>query len=99
MKYRPEFPDRFGCIQDSRAFCQTFFPSYNDEHRHSGIAMMSPSMVHHGAAVSIRENRQLVLDGAYREHPERFVRRPPSPPQLPKEVWINKPLNSEEDTH
>jgi len=99
MKYRPEFPDRFGCIQDSRAFCQTFFPWYNDEHRHSGIGMMSPSMVHHGAAVSIRENRQLVLDAAYRDHPERFVRRPPSPPQLPKEVWINKPLNSEEETH
>jgi len=99
MKYRPEFPDRFGCIQDSRAFCQTFFPWYNDEHRHSGIGMMSPSMVHHGAAVSIRENRQLVLDAAYRHHPERFVRRPPSPPQLPKEVWINKPLNSEEETH
>ena len=96
---RPEFPDRFGCIQDSRAFCQTFFPWYNDEHRHSGIGMMSPSMVHHGAAVSIRENRQMVLDAAYRDHPERFVRRPPSPPQLPKEVWINKPLNSDEDTH
>ena len=43
MKYRPEFPDRFGCIQDSRAFCQTFFPWYNDEHRHSGIGMMSPA--------------------------------------------------------
>jgi putative transposase len=99
MKYRPEFPDRFGCIQDSRAFCQTFFPWYNDEHRHSGIGMLSPSMVHHGAAVSIRENRQLVLDAAYRDHPERFVRRPPSPLQLPKEVWINKPLNSEEETH
>ena len=39
------------------------------------------------------------LDAAYRDHPERFVRRPPSPPQLPKEVWINKPLNSDEDTH
>jgi integrase len=25
MKYRPEFPDRFGCIQDSRAFAQGFF--------------------------------------------------------------------------
>ena len=24
LKYRPEFPDRFGCIQDSRAFCQFF---------------------------------------------------------------------------
>jgi putative transposase len=99
MKYRPEFPDRFGCIQDSRTFCQTFFPWYNDEHRHSGIGMMSPSMVHHGAAVSIREKRQLVLDAAYRDHPERFVRRPPSPPQLPMEVWINKPLNSDEETH
>ena len=99
MKYRPEFPDRFGCIQDSRAFCQTFFPWYNDEHRHSGIGMMSPSMVHHGAADSIRENRQLVLNAAYRDHPERFVRRPPSPPQLPKEVWINKSSNSKEETH
>jgi hypothetical protein len=45
-------------------------------------------MVHHGAAATIRENRQLVLNAAYRDHPERFVRRPPSPPQLPKEVWI-----------
>ena len=44
MKYRPEFPDRFGCIQDSRAFCQTFFPWYNHEHRHSGIGMMTPAM-------------------------------------------------------
>jgi hypothetical protein len=79
----PEFPDRFGRIQDSRAFCQTFFPWYNDEHRHSGIGMMSPAMVHHGAAVTVRENRQLVLDAAYRDHPEHFVRRPLSPPQLP----------------
>lgn len=99
MKYRPEFPDRFGCIQDSRAFCQIFFPWYNDDHRHSGIGMMSPAMVHYGAAVAVRENRQLVLDAAYRLHPERFVRRPPTPPQLPKEVWINKPPNSDEETH
>jgi len=99
MKYRPEFPDRFGCIQDSRAFCQIFFPWYNDDHRHSGIGMMSPAMVHHGTAVAARENRQLVLDAAYRLHPERFARRPPTPPQLPKEVWINKPPNSHEETH
>jgi putative transposase len=99
MKYRPEFPDRFGCIQDSRAFCQKFFPWYNDEHRHSGIGMMTPSMVHHGAALAVRDNRQLVLDAAYRDHPERFVRRPPTPPQLPKDVWINKPINSDRETH
>src|SRR3954447_14674156 len=61
MKYRPEFPDRFGCIQDSRAFCQTFFPWYNDDHRHSGIGMMTPAMVHYGQAPLIREKRQVVL--------------------------------------
>jgi putative transposase len=27
FKYRPEFPDRFGSIEDARAFCQRFFPS------------------------------------------------------------------------
>src|SRR5450432_1692219 len=48
MKYRPEFPDRFGCIQDSRAFCQQFFRWYNEEHRHSGIALLTPAVVHFG---------------------------------------------------
>ena len=99
MKYRPEFPDRFGCIQDSRAFCQTFFPWYNDDHRHSGIGMMTPAMVHYGLATAVRENRQKTLDVAYAAHPERFVRRSPTPPNLPKEVWINKPQNSDADTH
>ncbi|MGA2631675.1 MAG: IS3 family transposase [Terriglobia bacterium] len=99
LKYRPEFPDRFGCIQDSRAFCQRFFPWYNDQHRHSGIGMMTPAMVHYGQAPFIREKRQTVLDAAYLAHPDRFVRRPPTPLQLPKEVWINKPQNSDENTH
>ncbi len=29
LKYRPSFPDRFGSIQDARAFCQEFFRWYN----------------------------------------------------------------------
>ena len=99
MKYRPEFPDRFGCLQDGRSFCQTFFAWYNDEHRHSGIGMMTPAMVHHGLAVAVRENRQLALDAAYAAHPERFVRKAPSAAPLPKEVWINKPLSSDDNTH
>ena len=53
MKYRPEFPDRFGCIQDSRAFCQQFFQWYNQEHRHSGIGLLTPAMVHFGEAQTI----------------------------------------------
>ena len=91
LKYRPEFPDRFGSIQDARAFCQTFFVWYNDEHRHSGIGMMAPAMVHYGLATGVHENRQLVLDAAFAAHPDRFVRRPPTPLPLPNEVWINKP--------
>jgi len=99
MKYRPEFPDRFGCLEDSHAFCQRFFPWYNDDHRHSGIGMLTPAMVHFGQASAIQEKRQTILDAAYLAHPDRFVRRPPVPLPLPKEVWINKPQNSDTNTH
>jgi putative transposase len=92
MKYRPEFPDRFGCIQDSRAFCQRFFRWYNQEHRHSGLCLLTPAMVHYGQAENILRQRQEVLDVAYQRHPERFVRSAPKPPVLPSEVWINKPV-------
>lgn len=98
LKYRPEFPDRFGCIQDARAFCQRFFAWYNDDHRHSGIGMFTPAMVHFGQASLIRQQRQTVLDAAYLAHPDRFVRKPPTPLPLPKEVWINKPQNSDDNT-
>jgi putative transposase len=64
MKYRPEFPDRFGCIQDSRAFCQSFFRWYNQEHRHSGVGLLTPATVHYGQAENILRQRQDVLDVA-----------------------------------
>ena len=91
MKYRPEFPGLFGSLQDSRAFCRQFFHWYNEEHRHSGIALLTPAMVHFGEAQSVLNRRQAVLDGAYRAHPDRFVRRPPKPLPLPSESWINRP--------
>ena len=91
MKYRPEFPERFGCIQDSRAFCQQFFQWYNQQHRHSGIGLLTPAMVHFGEAPAVLARRQLVLDAAYQAHPDRFVRRPPKPLPLPEAVWINRP--------
>jgi putative transposase len=96
LKYRPEFPDRFGCIQDSRAFCQSFFRWYNEEHRHSGVGLFTPATVHYGQAENILRQRQDVLDVAYQRHPERFVRNAPKPPALPSEVWINKPVSTPE---
>jgi putative transposase len=95
MKYRPEFPERFGSYQDAHAFCGWFFRWYNDEHRHSGIGFHTPADVHHGRAELVRAQRGEVLSAAYAEHPERFVRKPPEPPALPTAVWINEP---EEDT-
>jgi putative transposase len=99
IKYRPDFPKQFGCIQDSRAFCQIFFPWYNNDHHHSGIGMMTPATVHHGLATAVHKNRQRALDLAYAAHPERFVRRRPTPPNLPTEVWINKPKPPDDNTH
>jgi putative transposase len=91
LKYRPGFPPRFGSLQDARAFAQDFFAWYNQEHRHSGLGLLSPAVVHHGLAPAAIQRRRQVLDTAYRAHPERFVRRPPQPLPAPKEVWINKP--------
>lgn len=92
MKYRPDFPDRFGSFQDARAFCRDFFDWYNTVHRHSGIAMMTPEQVHYGRSGFVLERRTKVLAEAYNVHPERFVRGMPTPQELPAAVWINPPL-------
>jgi putative transposase len=91
LQYRPEFPERFGSLEDARAFCQGFFPWYNDAHRHSGLGYHTPADVHTGRAALVRAQRAEVLAAAYAAHPERFVRQPPEPPALPHVAWINKP--------
>jgi putative transposase len=91
LKYRPDFPDRFGSIQDARSFCQGFFPWYNCEHRHSGIGLLTPEMVHYGKAETVISQRRIVLASAFEAYPERFVRGLPIPPPLPEAAWINKP--------
>ena len=96
LKYRPEFPDRFGSQQDAHALCQSFFGWYNHEHYHSGISMLTPAMVHDGSAQEVLLRRQEVLDAAYTAHPERFVNGRPSPGQLPQQVWINPPSERSE---
>jgi len=91
LKYRPEFPERFGSYQDARGFCGEFFPWYNHEHHHSGLGFLTPSEVHFGQATKRQERRALVLRSAFEKNPERFVRGLPTPPALPEQVWINKP--------
>ena len=95
MKYRPEFPDRFGSIQDGRSFSRTFFDWYNNEHHHSGIAMLTPADVHYGRAQRRIEQRAAALLDAFEKHPERFVNKCPEPTKLPEAVWINPPKMEE----
>src|SRR5260370_1896864 len=91
MKYRPEFPERFGCYQDAHQFCAEFFPWYNHEHHHSGLGYLTPYEVHYGLAEKRREQRAGVLQVAYEKNPQRFVRGLPRPALLPTAPWINKP--------
>ena len=98
LKYCPEFPQRFGCLADARAFCERFFERYNHHHRHSGIGLHTPASVHFGTAAAVRAGRVKVLDTAYAAHPERFVNKAPVPPPLPGATWINKPTPREEET-
>jgi putative transposase len=92
LKYCPQFPERFGSIEDGRAFGQVFFPWYNHEHRHSALGFLTPAVVHGGQAATVRTHRQHVLAAAYARHPERFVKGQPQPPDLPTAVWINPPV-------
>jgi putative transposase len=98
LKYRPDFPERFGCIQDARAFCSPFFAWYNNDHRHEGLELHTPHDVHFGLAHERTALRASVLHAAFAEHPERFPNGPPAAKPPPAEVWINKPIPLREDT-
>ena len=91
LKYRPDFPDRFGALEHARMHSVDFFRWYNTEHRHSGLGLHTPYDVHFGLATARRAARALVLDAAYTMRPERFVNRPPTPALLPSAAWINPP--------
>jgi putative transposase len=91
LKYRPDFPARFGALEDARRHCGAFFDWYNAEHRHGGLAMHTPHDVHHGLADERTAQRAAVLAAAHRAHPERFVRGTATAHPPPREVWINPP--------
>lgn len=95
LKYYPEFPDRFGCLQDARGFLLDFFHWYNTMHHHSSLGWLTPGDVHHGLAEQRFTERTAALRKAFDATPERFVRGVPTPPALPRAVWINKPTTEE----
>jgi putative transposase len=95
MKYRPDYPERFGSLLEARDWGQAFFRWYNFEHHHSALGLLTPADVHFGRAADRLQQRQIVLQQAYDRHPERFVRGTPRPAALPMAVWINPPKQAQ----
>ena len=98
LEYRQAFPARFASVEAARAHCQEFFRWYNNEHRHGGLGLHTAADVHHGHAAAVQAQRGRVLTAAYHAHPERFVSKPPAPPELPGTSWINPPQEKEAAT-
>ena len=94
VKYRPEFPDRFGSVEHARAVSHALFAWYNDAHHHSGLSYLTPAAVHYGRADTMLDIRHQARLAAYVAHPERFVKGPPHRESLPTAVWINAPIKT-----
>lgn len=91
LKYRPDYPERFGSLSDARSWGRAFFDWYNNRHHHTGIALLTPADVHSDQAAEKLLQRRAILQQAYAAHPERFVRGAPVVPTLLDTVWINPP--------
>ena len=91
LKYRPDFPERFGCLEDSRGHSGRLIDWYNVEHRHGALGLCTPYEMHHGLAHATIARRANVLDVAFAKHPERFPHGRPMPAAVPTIVWINNP--------
>lgn len=96
-KYHPDYPGSFPGLEPAWSYFEKFFGWYNDEHRHSGIARLTPADVYYGRGELVLASRQAVLDEAYARAPERFVNGPPQAPALPGEVWINRPATADRE--
>ena len=91
MKYSPDFPARFGSIEEAQEFCREYFVWYNQQHYHTGIALLTPAQVHYGEAKAVLAKRQATLDAAFDQAPQQFGHRRPQVTRLPETVWINRP--------
>jgi putative transposase len=91
LKYRLDYPERFGSLADARTWGRSFFTWYNHQHHHTGLGLLTPAAVHAGRAETVRQQRQMVLEQAFQAHPERFVKGAPHPAELPEAAWINPP--------
>ncbi len=94
MKYAADFPERFGSFEHAQSHTWTFMAHYNTEHRHSGIAMLTPADVHAGLSPAKLANRHAIMRAAYEKHPNLLFTANRNSLAFPEAVWINKPIEN-----
>src|SRR5690554_1992644 len=73
LKYRPEYPDKpFETVDDAQHWVNTFVNWYNNEHRHSSLNFVTPSVRHEGDDFKELKKRAKVLEKHKQKHPERW---------------------------
>lgn len=73
LKYHPTYPSKpFESLTQARTWLARFIHWYNEEHRHSGIAFVTPSQRHAGLDIKLLENRSAVYAAARLRHPNRW---------------------------
>lgn len=90
-KYHPSYPPAFSCHDHALDWGREFFHWYNHEHRHSGIAYLTPADVYFGRADAVLTARHAKRMQAYNQHPERYPNGPPTMQTLPPATYINPP--------
>lgn len=90
-KYHWSYPGKFTDIEMAMVWARTFFPWFNEEHRHSGLNYLTPHQVHYGLYEEVLEQRKAALHAAFLQHPERFVHGVPKVLPPPPAVGINWP--------
>jgi putative transposase len=98
-KYEPSFPGKFTNREQALEWGRRFFPWYNHEHHHSGIAYLTPADMHCGRAGTVVDGRHRVMLEAYAAHPERFPGGPPRPLLPPTAAFINPPRQTDAAAH
>jgi transposase InsO family protein len=89
LKYQPDFPLRFQSFGAASNWCGEYYPWYNQDHHHAGIALYTPADLFFGNVEAVWAKRQAALDAAYDANPERFVRGRPVAERPPAATEIN----------
>lgn len=82
LKYGPTFADRFAGQAAAPEWVAGCVAWYHTKHRHTGIGLLPPQVVHQGQTAQVVAARQETLERAATAHPERFVAGLPKPPHF-----------------